>query len=66
MAESESIEYQYDGLVADGHLDLAYNAVVLNRDLNLPVADIRQAEKTHPPMDRTAGTCGGPGSRWDR
>ena len=57
MEESESIEYQYKGLVIDGHIDMAYNAVVLNRDINLPVADIRHAELTKPSIDRNAGTC---------
>ncbi len=31
-------------IIFDAHLDLAWNAVDWNRDLRLPVAEIRQAE----------------------
>src|SRR5258707_10117898 len=33
-----------DMLVFDAHLDLAWNAIDWNRDLRLPVADIRRLE----------------------
>ena len=57
MEESEQIEYRYEGCVADGHIDLAYNAVVLNRPLSLPVEDIRRNEMVKSTMDRNTGTC---------
>jgi len=57
MQETEAIEYQYRGLIADGHIDMAYNAVALHRMLTLPVEDIRRAERANPPIDRNAGTC---------
>lgn len=57
MEETEPIDYQYEGLIVDGHIDMAYNAVALHRTLTLPVADIRRAETIHPPLDKNAGTC---------
>lgn len=46
-----------DLLIVDAHLDLAYNAVSLARDLSKPVAEIREHERQHPPVDPRAGTC---------
>lgn len=43
--------------IVDAHLDLAYNAVVLGRDLTQPVAAIREQERQSPPPDPQAGTC---------
>jgi membrane dipeptidase len=42
-------------LVVDAHLDFAYNAVALGRDLEQPVADLRAHERRHPPRDPRAG-----------
>ncbi len=44
-------------IIVDGHMDLAYNAVVLGRDLLLPVAEIRAREQVTPPPGKGAGTC---------
>jgi membrane dipeptidase len=57
MENNQSDEYQYNGFITDGHLDIAYNGVVLKRELKSPVVDIRRAEMNKPPLDRTAGTC---------
>lgn len=38
----------------DAHLDLAYNALDTGRDLLLPVAELRQAERRRPVVDGTA------------
>ncbi|MDF1514046.1 MAG: membrane dipeptidase, partial [Anaerolineae bacterium] len=54
---TEPVTYQYTGLIVDGHIDLAYNAVVLNRNLQLAVGDIRRWEFKHPSLDKNAGTC---------
>ncbi|HHE71160.1 MAG TPA: hypothetical protein ENL34_02610, partial [Chloroflexi bacterium] len=43
--------------IVDAHLDLAYNAVVLGRDLTQPVTAIRGREQQTPPPDPRAGTC---------
>ncbi len=43
--------------IVDAHLDIAYNAVVLERDLTCPVSEIRDDERTHPPADPKAGVC---------
>lgn len=44
-------------LMTDGHLDLAYNAMVLRRDVRQPVETIRKSERQTPPPGRHAGTC---------
>ncbi len=44
-------------ILVDAHLDLAFNAVVLGRDLRRPVAEIRERERETPPPDPLAGTC---------
>ena len=44
-----------ESIVIDAHLDLAYNAVVLDRDLEKPIAEIRTHERRHPPRDPNAG-----------
>ncbi len=44
-------------ILVDAHLDLAFNAVVLGRDLHRPVAEIRKREREIPPPDPLAGTC---------
>ncbi|MFP4345518.1 MAG: dipeptidase [Anaerolineales bacterium] len=44
-------------IIVDGHLDLAYNAVVLGRDVRRPVAEIRAAERRNPPPGNYTGTC---------
>ncbi|MFP4394015.1 MAG: dipeptidase [Anaerolineales bacterium] len=45
-------------IIVDAHLDMAYNAVVLGRDLTQPVAEIRAAERDAPSVYREeAGTC---------
>ncbi len=44
-------------IIVDGHLDLAYNALVLERDLRQPLGQIRQQERRVPPPGREAGTC---------
>ena len=38
-------------LVFDAHLDLAWNALDWNRDLRLPVKEIRRRESAEPDMD---------------
>jgi membrane dipeptidase len=43
--------------IVDAHLDVAYNAVVLDRDLSLPIAEIREHERRHPPAKSSAGLC---------
>ncbi len=43
-------------LLVDAHLDMAYNAVVLGRDLQQPVSEIRRQEQQHPLPDARAGT----------
>ena len=44
-------------LLIDGHLDLAYNAIVLGRDVRQPVEMIRTGERKTPPPGQHAGTC---------
>ncbi|MGC9393991.1 MAG: dipeptidase [Anaerolineae bacterium] len=44
-------------ILVDAHLDLAYNAVVLGRDLLRPVQEIRDLEITTPPPGMPSGTC---------
>lgn len=44
-------------ILVDAHLDLAYNAVVLGRDLLRPVQEIRDLEITTPPPGSHPGTC---------
>lgn len=44
-------------IVVDGHMDLAYNAVVLGRDLWQPVEVIRARERVTPPPGKGAGVC---------
>ena len=45
-------------IIVDAHLDIAYNAVGLGRDLTQPVAEIRAAEERLPVEYRRAvGTC---------
>lgn len=44
-------------ILVDAHLDLAYNAVVLHRDLRRPVAEIRAQETLQPPPGEYTGTC---------
>ncbi len=43
--------------LVDGHLDLAYNATVLSRDVRQPVEAIRAREQRTPPPGHHAGTC---------
>jgi membrane dipeptidase len=44
-------------LIADAHLDLAWNAIDWNRDLRLPVADIRRREQAQGMTQKGRG-CG--------
>lgn len=44
-------------ILVDAHLDLAYNAIVLGRDLLRSVEDIRRLEAVAPPPGAPAGTC---------
>jgi membrane dipeptidase len=50
-------------LVIDGHLDLAWNALNWNRDITLPVADIRRAEAGSQEAHRGANTVSLPEMR---
>ena len=50
-------------LIIDGHLDLAWNALNWNRDITLPVADIRRAEAGNPGKHRGANTVSLPEMR---
>lgn len=50
-------------LVIDGHLDLAFNALSLNRDLTRSVFEIREAEVGVPGKGRGAGTVAFPEMR---
>jgi membrane dipeptidase len=43
-------------LIFDAHLDLAWNALDWNRDLQLPVADIRRSERDMPGKGRGCNT----------
>jgi membrane dipeptidase len=42
-------------ILVDGHLDLAYNALVLQRDLTQPVAALREQERRSPNPDPKSG-----------
>jgi membrane dipeptidase len=44
-------------LIVDAHLDIAYNAVVLRRDLTSEVDEVRSRERKKAPIDPRAGTC---------
>jgi len=44
-------------ILVDGHLDLAYNAVIMKRDLLRPVVEIREQEAVTPPPGPPSGTC---------
>jgi membrane dipeptidase len=44
-------------ILVDAHIDMAYNAMVLGRDLLRPVAEIRETEADNPPPSESAGTC---------
>ena len=45
-------------LLFDGHLDLSMNALEWNRDLTLPLADVRRREKGKTDkVDRGVGVC---------
>lgn len=50
-------------LIFDAHLDLAWNAIDWNRDLKLPVAEIRQREADQPGKSRGQGTVSFPALR---
>jgi len=43
-------------IIFDSHLDLAWNALNWNRDLTLPIADIRASERADPDPRRGANT----------
>jgi membrane dipeptidase len=47
-------------LIFDAHLDLAWNAIDWNRDLRLPVAQIRKAEQGMPGKGRACNTVSFP------
>ncbi len=53
MAETAHLSPRYP--IVDAHVDLAYNAVVLGRDLSLPIDVLRQTEMAGP-ADPKAGT----------
>lgn len=44
-------------ILVDAHLDLAYNAVVLGRDLRRPLAELRAREQQQPPPGEYTGTA---------
>ena len=44
-------------IIVDAHLDLAYNAIALGRDLLRPVGEIRRLEAETPPPGSLSGTC---------
>ena len=44
-------------ILVDAHLDMAYNAVVVGRDLRRPLAEIRAAERETPPPEGLNETC---------
>lgn len=44
-------------LIVDAHIDIAYNALALKRDLRRPMAEIRAQEAKTPPPGRPPGTC---------
>ncbi|MBN1874779.1 MAG: membrane dipeptidase [Anaerolineae bacterium] len=44
-------------IIVDAHLDMAYNALLLGRDLTLPLADIRMRERHHAPGESHVETC---------
>lgn len=43
-------------IIVDAHIDMAYNAVVIGRDLLRPVAEIRAEEIDTPPLSALSGT----------
>src|SRR5437660_9924042 len=47
-------------IIFDAHLDLAWNAIDFNRDLRLPVADIRKSEQGMPGKSRGCNTVSFP------
>ncbi|MBN1248159.1 MAG: membrane dipeptidase [Anaerolineae bacterium] len=51
----DSVSSASPPLLVDAHLDVAYNAVVLERDLAQPVAKIREQERRTPSADADAG-----------
>ena len=53
-------------LIIDGHLDLSWNALGWNRDLNLPVSAIRESEKTMTGVARGTNTVSFPEMRRGR
>ncbi len=54
MVETTQLSPRYP--IVDAHVDLAYNAVVLGRDLSLPIDVLRQTERLAGPADPKAGT----------
>ena len=46
---------RYPGVIVDMHLDMAYNAIVLGRNLRQPLSDLRTHEQTAPPPSTMAG-----------
>lgn len=44
-------------MFVDAHVDMAYNAVVLKRDLRLSIQEIRERERLAPPPGKYTGTC---------
>ncbi|MCU0520668.1 MAG: membrane dipeptidase [Anaerolineae bacterium] len=55
MAETTKTSPRYP--IVDAHIDLAYGAVVLGRDLSLSVDALRDHERRHEPLDPKAGVC---------
>jgi len=51
------VEETMTQILVDAHLDLAYNAVVLGRDLLRPVAEVRAHETETPPPIPSSGMC---------
>src|SRR2546427_11731661 len=47
-------------IIFDAHLDLAWNAIDFNRNLRLPVADIRKSEQGMPGKSRGCNTVSFP------
>ncbi len=41
--------------IVDAHIDMAYNAVTLGRDLSRPIGELREEEQMHPVADPHAG-----------
>jgi membrane dipeptidase len=55
MTESTQASPHYP--IVDAHIDLAYNAVVLGRDVSLTLAELRERERLHEPADPKSGIC---------